>query len=73
MDSEYDDNIAEIDALLSNSEARILRHQEHLEQLRQSGASVRHAERTLELMLEVLAIMRQMRNGYVTLFRSRLH
>ena len=72
-DREYDENIRRIDAVLRDSELRVARQRELVERVKETGGLLEDAQQTLDLMLELIRTMRQIRNAYVTLFRGLLH
>jgi hypothetical protein len=73
IDADYYRTIAHLDAVVLDSQAHVARQRERLERLKSTAGPVDDAQLTLNLMLEILKTIRDMRNRYVSIFRGRLH
>ncbi len=73
MDAEYDEKLDRIVALIADSEARIAEHLERLWRMILAESPVEDVKRTLDLSLQIVETMRFMLEGYLRLFRGRVH
>ena len=73
MDTEYDANVAKIDALITEGEEIVARQLERLQQMLAAGYPADDAQRTLALMQELMDTHQRLRRCYIKMFRERLH
>lgn len=73
LDDHYFNTVAKLDAAVVDGEARVARQRELLERSKLSPGQTKDAQRTLDLMLDIVASIREMRTRYISAFRGTIH